>query len=72
MLLLASFAHSNDSAKRLFDDLMKHYNKVRRPGPHNRVIVIKMKLRLSQIIDVVCSQTYNQAKCVLFSTKRTK
>ncbi|PIO74150.1 Cation transporter family protein [Teladorsagia circumcincta] len=45
--------HANEDAKRLYDDLMVNYNRHRRPatGPHEP-LTIKLKLRLSQIIDV--------------------
>ncbi|KAK0428454.1 hypothetical protein QR680_010817 [Steinernema hermaphroditum] len=44
---------ANEDAKRLYDDLMVNYNRHRRPAasPHE-AITIKLKLRLSQIIDV--------------------
>uniref|UniRef100_A0A1I7VY55 Cation transporter family protein n=1 Tax=Loa loa TaxID=7209 RepID=A0A1I7VY55_LOALO len=43
----------NEDAKRLHDDLMANYNKHRRPAPAiNKPITIKLKLRLSQIIDL--------------------
>ncbi|VDP14830.1 unnamed protein product [Soboliphyme baturini] len=44
---------ANENAKRLFDDLLNNYNKLRRPvrNPHD-VLTILLKLRLSQIIDV--------------------
>lgn len=46
--------NANEDAKRLYDDLMVNYNKHRRPAPApNKPITIKLKLRLSQIIDVV-------------------
>ncbi|VBB31984.1 unnamed protein product [Acanthocheilonema viteae] len=45
--------YGNEDAKRLYDDLMVNYNKHRRPAPEpNKPITIKLKLRLSQIIDV--------------------
>ncbi|KAL3998440.1 Acetylcholine receptor subunit alpha-type unc-38 [Acanthocheilonema viteae] len=45
--------YCNEDAKRLHDDLMANYNKHRRPAPAaNKPITIKLKLRLSQIIDV--------------------
>ncbi|CAG9535121.1 unnamed protein product [Cercopithifilaria johnstoni] len=45
--------YGNENAKRLYDDLMVNYNKHRRPAPApNKPITIKLKLRLSQIIDV--------------------
>ncbi|VDN04756.1 unnamed protein product [Thelazia callipaeda] len=50
-LTLTVFA--NEDAKRLHDDLMVNYNKHRRPASEpNKPITIKLKLRLSQIIDV--------------------
>nr|CDQ02338.2 Bm3490 [Brugia malayi] len=53
MSLVASVAYCNEDAKRLHDDLMANYNKHRRPAPAaNKPITIKLKLRLSQIIDV--------------------
>uniref|UniRef100_A0A914VQF1 Uncharacterized protein n=2 Tax=Plectus sambesii TaxID=2011161 RepID=A0A914VQF1_9BILA len=50
---LAAFVSGNENAKRLYDDLMINYNKLRRPAksPHEPV-TIKLRLRLSQIIDV--------------------
>ncbi|KJH43605.1 hypothetical protein DICVIV_10382 [Dictyocaulus viviparus] len=53
-LLLFAIVTCNEDAKRLYDDLMVNYNRHRRPssGPHEP-ITIKLKLRLSQIIDVV-------------------
>jgi hypothetical protein len=46
--------HANEDAKRLYDDLMVNYNRHRRPAPSpNEPVTIKLKLRLSQIIDVV-------------------
>ncbi|EJW71514.1 hypothetical protein WUBG_17580, partial [Wuchereria bancrofti] len=51
--LMVSVAYCNEDAKRLHDDLMANYNKHRRPAPAvNKPITIKLKLRLSQIIDV--------------------
>ncbi|CCD69819.1 Acetylcholine receptor subunit alpha-type unc-38 [Caenorhabditis elegans] len=43
----------NEDAKRLYDDLMVNYNRHRRPSTSpNKPLTIKLKLRLSQIIDV--------------------
>uniref|UniRef100_A0A1I8A9A1 Neur_chan_LBD domain-containing protein n=1 Tax=Steinernema glaseri TaxID=37863 RepID=A0A1I8A9A1_9BILA len=46
-------SQGNEDAKRLYDDLMVNYNRHRRPAasPHE-AITIKLKMRLSQIIDV--------------------
>ncbi|VDN41560.1 unnamed protein product [Gongylonema pulchrum] len=47
-------ANGNEDAKRLYDDLLVNYNKHRRPTPGPNIpVTIKLKLRLSQIIDVV-------------------
>ncbi|KAI6171446.1 Alpha nicotinic acetylocholine receptor subunit 38 [Aphelenchoides bicaudatus] len=44
---------ANEDAKRLYDDLMVNYNRHRRPASSpNEPVTIKLKLRLSQIIDV--------------------
>lgn len=54
LLLFISTICCNEDAKRLHDDLMASYNRHRRPAPAaNKPITIKLKLRLSQIIDVV-------------------
>ncbi|CAJ0596268.1 unnamed protein product [Cylicocyclus nassatus] len=52
-LMIPSISNGNEDAKRLYDDLMVDYNKHKRPaiGPH-KPVTIKLKLRLSQIIDV--------------------
>ena len=53
-LLLIGLAEANEDAKRLYDDLMVNYNRHRRPAlSPNEPTTIKLKLRLSQIIDVV-------------------
>ncbi|VDN58348.1 unnamed protein product [Dracunculus medinensis] len=52
-LMLISFALGNEDAKRLYDDLMIHYNRLSRPSSNPHIpVTIKLKLRLSQIIDV--------------------
>ncbi|ETN78888.1 Neurotransmitter-gated ion-channel ligand binding domain protein [Necator americanus] len=53
LLIYTSVTYGNQDAKRLFDDLMKNYNRHKRPaaGPHEPT-TIKLKLRLSQLIDV--------------------
>lgn len=52
--MLISFALGNEDAKRLYDDLMIHYNRLSRPSSNPHIpVTIKLKLRLSQIIDVV-------------------
>uniref|UniRef100_A0AC34F1T0 Nicotinic acetylcholine receptor alpha subunit n=1 Tax=Panagrolaimus sp. ES5 TaxID=591445 RepID=A0AC34F1T0_9BILA len=47
------YINGNEDAKRLYDDLMVNYNRHRRPAMSpNEPTTIKLKLRLSQIIDV--------------------
>ena len=64
ILLYAVMAHMvdeslcDDNAKRLFDDLMSSYNHFRRPGHHKEILQIHMKMRLSQIIDVVSTRCF--------------
>lgn len=51
---LLQYVNGNEDAKRLYDDLLINYNKYRRPSHNPREpITVKLKLRLSQIIDVV-------------------
>jgi hypothetical protein len=52
--VFANHASANENAKRLYDDLMVRYNRHRRPteAPHLPT-QIRLRMRLSQIIDVV-------------------
>lgn len=44
----------NPDAKRLYDDLLSNYNKLVRPVINNtKALTVKIKLKLSQLIDVV-------------------
>ncbi|KFD58800.1 hypothetical protein M514_00493 [Trichuris suis] len=53
MLLIQEAAAANENAKRLIDDLLMNYNKLRRPVKNPKdVLTVKLKLRLSQIIDL--------------------
>lgn len=53
-IFLLKFVNGNEGAKRLYDDLLINYNKYRRPSNSpQEPITVKLKLRLSQIIDVV-------------------
>lgn len=53
-LIFVDFLEANNGAKRLFDDLLINYNRHRRPSNSpTEATTIKLKLRLSQIIDVV-------------------
>ena len=47
-------AKANNDAKRLYEDLMTSYNRFVRPvGNNSDVLVLKMGIKLSQLIDVV-------------------
>ena len=45
---------ANPDAKRLYDDLLSNYNKLVRPVVNvSDAVTVKLKLKLSQLIDVV-------------------
>lgn len=53
-ILAAGLCHGNPDAKRLYDDLLSNYNRLIRPVPSNNdTVVVKLGLRLSQLIDLV-------------------
>jgi hypothetical protein len=59
-LLLALVNHGgltrggNPDAKRLYDDLLSNYNKLVRPVVNvSEAVTVRLKLKLSQLIDVV-------------------
>ena len=44
----------NPDAKRLYDDLLSNYNRLIRPVPNNTdIILVKLGLRLSQLMELV-------------------
>ena len=46
----------NPDAKRLYDDLLSNYNKLVRPVVNvSEAVTVRLKLKLSQLIDVVSS-----------------
>lgn len=52
--LLAPAECGNPDAKRLYDDLLSNYNKLVRPVVNvTDVLTVRIKLKLSQLIDVV-------------------
>jgi len=60
LLLLVLFAEVDDTrggnpdAKRLYDDLLSNYNKLVRPVVNvSEAVTVRLKLKLSQLIDVV-------------------
>jgi hypothetical protein len=47
-------AAANPDAKRLYDDLLSHYNRLIRPVSNNsEVVTVRLGLHLSQLIDLV-------------------
>jgi len=51
---LESGSAGNPDAKRLYDDLLSNYNKLVRPVVNvSDALTVKIKLKLSQLIDVV-------------------
>ena len=54
LIIAAGFCLGNPDAKRLYDDLLSNYNRLIRPVLNNTdTIVVKLGLRLSQLIDLV-------------------
>ena len=50
----ADLSDGNPSAKRLYDDLLNNYNRLIRPvGNNTEKLTVWLKLKLSQLIDVV-------------------
>lgn len=49
----------NPDAKRLYDDLLSNYNKLVRPVLNNTdPLAVRIKLKLSQLIDIVSYNNY--------------
>lgn len=62
-LMVHGAVAGNPDAKRLYDDLLSNYNKLVRPVVNTTdVLKVCIKLKLSQLIDVV-----SKSKCCLFS-----
>lgn len=61
----------NPDAKRLYDDLLSNYNKLVRPVVNTSdVLRVCIKLKLSQLIDVVRKQNYRKDRSNKNYTKR--
>ena len=57
--LLVAVHAGNPDAKRLYDDLLSNYNKIVRPVVNNSdVLTVRIKLKLSQLIDLVSSVSF--------------
>lgn len=59
--VVAPTCHANPDAKRLYDDLLSSYNRLIRPVQNNTdTITVWMRLRLSQLIDLVSARPSSQ------------
>lgn len=55
---LLTYAEANPDAKRLYDDLLSNYNRLIRPVSNNTdTVLVKLGLRLSQLIDLVSTMS---------------
>lgn len=55
---------ANPDAKRLYDDLLSNYNRLIRPVSNNTdTILVKLGLRLSQLIELVSNEIKHLTKC---------
>lgn len=55
---------SSEPARRLFDDLLSRYNRLVRPvSNHSQTLIVKLKLKLSQLLDVVSMSMFK--KCLI-------
>lgn len=53
-LFVFGVCYGNPDAKRLYDDLLSNYNRLIRPvDKNNNTVLVKLGLRLSQLIDLV-------------------
>jgi len=57
LLIVITAALANPDAKRLYDDLLSTYNRLIRPVSNNTdTVLVKLGLRLSQLIDLVSAK----------------
>lgn len=57
-LFIFGVSYGNPDAKRLYDDLLSNYNRLIRPvDKNNNTVLVKLGLRLSQLIDLVSTFT---------------
>lgn len=72
VLVLAAGADANPDAKRLYDDLLSHYNRLIRPVSNNsEVVTVRLGLHLSQLIDLVSVRTPGEKGLPLEPLTRT-
>lgn len=69
--LLCGQAGANPDAKRLYDDLLSTYNRLIRPVSNNtETVLVKLGLRLSQLIDLVTRKQINRIFWVIMTNFR--
>lgn len=64
-VLLSSncLVESNPDAKRLYDDLLSHYNRLIRPVSNNsQVVTVRLGLHLTQLIDLVSGECFTSSR----------
>ena len=53
-LIIVTVGEANPDAKRLYDDLLSHYNRLIRPvSNYSQVVTVGLSLHLTQLIDLV-------------------
>ena len=66
-------AITNPDAGRLYRDLLSDYDRLIRPvSKHTEIVTIKLGLRLSQIVDLVCTGSSKSIVSVLKGIKTLK
>lgn len=65
LILLCESVQANPDAKRLYDDLLSNYNRLIRPVSNNTdTVLVKLGLRLSQLIDLVSKYLMSIINCI--------
>lgn len=69
LLAAALSVSANPDAKRLYDDLLSNYNRLIRPVSNNtEVVMVKLGLRLSQLIELVSYGAPSNRSASIFSS----
>lgn len=70
---LVTAARANPDAKRLYDDLLSNYNRLIRPVSNNTdTVLVKLGLRLSQLIDLVSESVTILHECQQYRSTSPK
>lgn len=65
---IATPSQANPDAKRLYDDLLSNYNRLIRPVSNNtQTILVKLGLRLSQLIELVSTSSIHDLKIIPYN-----